>query len=243
MSRSIKDSEQTKKKILMAAINEFAEKGFNGARMSSIAAKAGVNQALLHYHFESKENLYHHIFQVAMGDGLDLLTVKIRKEIESWNAPPEIGLAAILYIMVCTNIETNNNDLNRIYAREIADGQGFIHDFARKYMFPRIMLFENFIKKGIKLGCFEISNPLMFSISIISFISDYIHGEDFIKDTKWHKELYKDRKKTLYNYLIEAAIKTLTPAGKTITPPVLSKDETAKLDFLINEIAELYQLK
>lgn len=45
-------------RILAAARKEFIAKGLGGARMRSIAAEAGVNQALLHYYHRSKERLY-----------------------------------------------------------------------------------------------------------------------------------------------------------------------------------------
>ncbi|XID92080.1 TetR/AcrR family transcriptional regulator [Paenibacillaceae bacterium WGS1546] len=45
-------------RILNAAEVIFARIGFAGCRMNDIAAKAGVNQALIHYYFESKEKLY-----------------------------------------------------------------------------------------------------------------------------------------------------------------------------------------
>ena len=45
-------------KILDAAREEFARVGIDGARVDRIAAKAGVNKAMLYYHFGSKENLY-----------------------------------------------------------------------------------------------------------------------------------------------------------------------------------------
>lgn len=44
--------------ILAAAEVEFAEAGFEGAGMKAIAARAGVSQGLLHYHFGNKEHLY-----------------------------------------------------------------------------------------------------------------------------------------------------------------------------------------
>ena len=44
--------------ILLAAMEEFNHKGVHGARMQSIADRAGVNKALLHYYFRSKERLY-----------------------------------------------------------------------------------------------------------------------------------------------------------------------------------------
>jgi len=51
-------SADTRAKILEAALREFSTLGFAGARMDHIAAAAGVNKALLYYHFDSKENLY-----------------------------------------------------------------------------------------------------------------------------------------------------------------------------------------
>jgi len=55
-----KDS--TEDKILEAAKNVFVTKGMDGARMQEIADEAGINKALLHYYFRSKEKLFEAIF-------------------------------------------------------------------------------------------------------------------------------------------------------------------------------------
>jgi len=55
-----KDS--TEDKILEAATNVFVSKGMEGARMQEIADEAGINKALLHYYFRSKEHLFEAIF-------------------------------------------------------------------------------------------------------------------------------------------------------------------------------------
>jgi len=52
---------ETEQKILDVARQEFVQKGFNGARMQDIADMAGINKAMLHYYFRSKEKLYHEI--------------------------------------------------------------------------------------------------------------------------------------------------------------------------------------
>lgn len=49
---------ETRPKILRAATEEFAENGLAGARIDRIAGKAGINKAMIYYHFSSKENLY-----------------------------------------------------------------------------------------------------------------------------------------------------------------------------------------
>lgn len=44
-------------KILKAAEEVFAEKGFDGARVDEIAKRAGVNKALIYYYFASKDQI------------------------------------------------------------------------------------------------------------------------------------------------------------------------------------------
>lgn len=48
----------TEQKIIAAARSVFTKKGFAGARTRDIAEEAGINLALLNYHFGSKENLF-----------------------------------------------------------------------------------------------------------------------------------------------------------------------------------------
>ncbi len=51
-------ADQTRARILDAAIRAFSEYGLAGARTEQIAEDAGVNKALLYYYFKSKEDLY-----------------------------------------------------------------------------------------------------------------------------------------------------------------------------------------
>jgi AcrR family transcriptional regulator len=55
----------TEEKILEAAKTVFHRKGFEGTRMQEIADEAGINKALLHYYFRTKENLFDAVFRAA----------------------------------------------------------------------------------------------------------------------------------------------------------------------------------
>ena len=56
-TKSEAKSADTEARILEAARSVFIRRGTAGARMQEIAAEAGVNQALLHYYFRSKDQL------------------------------------------------------------------------------------------------------------------------------------------------------------------------------------------
>lgn len=53
---------ETEIRIKEAARTVFLQKGYAGARMQHIADLAGINKALLHYYYRSKEKLYDVIF-------------------------------------------------------------------------------------------------------------------------------------------------------------------------------------
>ncbi len=50
--------EATRERILEAAVETFAEQGFLGASTREIARRAGTNQGLITYHFQSKDELW-----------------------------------------------------------------------------------------------------------------------------------------------------------------------------------------
>lgn len=66
--KSKKIEKDTEDKILEAAKQVFVKKGLDGARMQEIADEAGINKALLHYYFRSKEKLFTTIFRVELNN-------------------------------------------------------------------------------------------------------------------------------------------------------------------------------
>lgn len=56
----------TEGKIVEAAEKVFIENGMAGARMQQIADEAGINKALLHYYYRSKEKLFSIVFRTAL---------------------------------------------------------------------------------------------------------------------------------------------------------------------------------
>ena len=61
-------AEDSRSAILRAAIQEFAEQGAEGARTDAIARAAGVNKALLHYYFGTKDGLYEAVLEATFTD-------------------------------------------------------------------------------------------------------------------------------------------------------------------------------
>lgn len=58
------NDKQTEEKIFEAATDVFVDKGMDGARMQDIASHAGINKALLHYYFRTKEQLFNAVFEM-----------------------------------------------------------------------------------------------------------------------------------------------------------------------------------
>jgi len=59
----VKAAASTKDRILGAAEELFAQRGFDGASLRRVTAAAGVNLAAVNYHFGSKEKLVEHVLR------------------------------------------------------------------------------------------------------------------------------------------------------------------------------------
>ncbi len=97
-------STEKERHILQVARDVFLEKGKQGARMQEIAQRAGVNKAMLHYYFRSKEQLYAKVLEAEMtqfvrhlldavpeeGDFFQFLEVFVKSYIRKVAASPQL---------------------------------------------------------------------------------------------------------------------------------------------------------
>jgi TetR/AcrR family transcriptional regulator len=74
--------ENTENQILIAARQVFISKGFEGARMQEIADQAGINKALLHYYFRSKEKLFEAVFSEVASNLFPAMKQMLEAELE-----------------------------------------------------------------------------------------------------------------------------------------------------------------
>ena len=82
--RKERNALETKRRILEAAGHEFAAKGFDGARLGTIARAAAVQQALIHHYFGDKEGLHGEVVR----SGLAAMTEGVWELLSRMDAPP-----------------------------------------------------------------------------------------------------------------------------------------------------------
>ena len=65
---SIDGEENLKQKLLLSAINEFAEYGYEGARVDNIVKAAGCSKQTVYHHYGNKENLFIEVLEYTYND-------------------------------------------------------------------------------------------------------------------------------------------------------------------------------
>src|ERR1051325_9599261 len=63
-----RNPQQTQQRILEAALQEFAAKGFAGARVDVIARRARINKRMLYHYFGDKEGLFREVLRRKIGE-------------------------------------------------------------------------------------------------------------------------------------------------------------------------------
>ena len=72
--------QNTEDRIVDAAKKVFIAKGMDGARMQEIANEAGINKALLHYYFRTKNKLFEKVFSIVFSDVLHVIEQAVTNE-------------------------------------------------------------------------------------------------------------------------------------------------------------------
>jgi TetR/AcrR family fatty acid metabolism transcriptional regulator len=95
--------EDKRRVILDAALRVFAERGYAAARISDIAAEAGVGKGTVYLYFDSKEDLLMGVFEACVDDMLSMID-----ELVVSRAKPREGLRAFFDAaldLVASNVE------------------------------------------------------------------------------------------------------------------------------------------
>lgn len=219
MKKNEKIQANKKSLILEAAKKEFAEKGFDGARMESIAKRAGVNKALLHYHYTNKENLYREVL-----DQHSLFDAKLINRIAEYSntvrmSPPE-KLYIAIYLLININIDTMDDDFRKILSREMTEEREHFRKIVQSYIIPRHEAFAGIIIEGIESGHFASKNPLFVVISLNTFIMTLINTRNLIKGSSWYNRIYGKRyRETLFDFMVDHTFRALCPPGRELNIP------------------------
>ena len=196
-------------KILRAARKVFTENGFAGARMQAIAREAGVNKALLHYYFRSKEKLY----QAVLKQILTQVWETIRREMGAGEKAQ--GIEEIIHTVVSAYIRTlkGNPDFPCIMLHEISSGGKNIPVILSELfstfgdIFSRIMAG---VAKSMSEGRLKPMEPVHIVMNLVGMIISTFLAKPFmpaIYRRVFQKELIMDD--AFYEERIRAVTETL----------------------------------
>ena len=144
----------TRGRILKAAIDEFASRGYDAAGVDRIATRARVNKALIYYYFANKRGLYHEILHASLQE----LAAPLRGVIDG-HGDAAAKLAAYITTLV-EHLEAHPH-LPPIMLRELADGGRHLDVETLRQMLTLPPLLFRLVGQGQEEGTFGPFDPLM----------------------------------------------------------------------------------
>lgn len=169
----MKLTEIKRKNILDAAIEEFREQGFLGAKTTSIAKRANVSSRTLYNHFESKEALFEAISQIM---------IEQNSRMEPVPYDPDRDLADQLkdalwrYVEVIT--EETALGLNRMVISELIrdldrSRQFFAETVAHDYPMRRL------IAEAMEAGAIRKADPALATNQLLALVKNFFFWPEF----------------------------------------------------------------
>lgn len=165
-----------KAEILQAALDEFVQYGKKGARMQAIADKAGVNKAMLHYYFSSKENLHQEVIQRVINHAFSEISATIEA-----NKEPKEQVRALIgtyYDFIAAFPELPHLILHEINSNPVEIASLFSHIIIGDNQAPQTIL--HVIRQGTEQKQFREVDPRQFLITILSSVIFFFVGKPLL---------------------------------------------------------------
>ena len=169
-----RDADRSQLAILEAARDEFSQRGLAGARMDSIAERAGLNKRLIYYYFGSKDDLF---LAVLEGTYADIREAEQRlhlDEVEPVEAIRRLVSFTWHYYLDHPEFITLLNSENLHRAAHLKRS-GRIQEMNS----PLVALLDGVLERGRRDGLFRAGvDPVQLYISIASLCYFYLSNND-----------------------------------------------------------------
>jgi AcrR family transcriptional regulator len=159
-----RSAEESKKRILTAALKVFSEHGYRGACMRLIAEQAGISVGGVYLYFKNKEELC----LTMMKERMDDLSAELERAIDI-GKPQD---AIVSYIKIHLEYAKQHRELILTYNKD--QGFSFGVDLKRKFAKKQRRLIQSIINNGIKSGDFAQCNEEEIARIIIGIIRGYV---------------------------------------------------------------------
>ena len=151
----------TKARLLEGAGEEFAEKGFELARVRAICDRAGANLAAINYHFGDKEHLYVEVLREAHRCGLDPQEERFDRQL----SPAERLRTFIHHFLGRVLVMNQPEDWqHRLMLREMLSPTPFSEVLVREMIRPRFELVRGLMREICPEADDRRLNALVFSV-------------------------------------------------------------------------------
>lgn len=149
-----RDSDASRQRIWKAAAEAFARRGFDGAKVDAIAADAGINKAMLYYHFADKLTLYRAILR-------DMFAAVARAtgEVRSSGGSPEAQLRG--YVAALVQAAGDRPYFPAIWLREIAEDGEHLDESIFAEMRAVLGSLGAILKDGVDAGIWRPVDPFL----------------------------------------------------------------------------------
>jgi AcrR family transcriptional regulator len=192
----------TEEIILQAARKVFREKGLEGSRMQEIADEAGINKALLHYYFRSKEKLFMKIFSEAIQSMLPSVRISLQ-EVETLSQ--FLGFFISQYYKLLYELPW----LPRFILQEVNRNPQLIRDILGDRELP-IKEIEQLIKNDVEKGLIRPISVEHLMVNVISMIIFPFAGRPVIQtmifrdDMVSYQKFLEERSTEVSHFVINA---------------------------------------
>jgi TetR/AcrR family transcriptional regulator len=160
--REKRDPDATRRALLEAGARLFPESGYDGTSVVDLAARAGVNKALISYHFGGKRGLYVAVLESAFAEMADRLLA-----VEETASDARAGLRGFLSAFAAMTRE--RPDFPALFLRDALSAG--IEPAVAPHLLKILGVTQRLAARGVREGVFRRVDPVLLHLGLVGSLA------------------------------------------------------------------------
>jgi TetR/AcrR family transcriptional regulator len=156
-----RDSVATREALVAAGTELFAERGYDGVPVAAIADKAGVNKAMINYHFGGKRKLYVAIVNATFSE----IVASVERLAAATRPAPDV--LRELVALVGEVATRHHPHFCTMMLREVVSGGKHLEPEVMDKPVRMLEAVQSIVARGVREGDFRPVDPLLTHLSLV----------------------------------------------------------------------------
>jgi AcrR family transcriptional regulator len=189
--------DERRKQIVKFATSLFVKRGYDRTSVRELARSLGMSQGGLYHYIGSKEDIQDLILRFLIDNQMKRIAA-YRDKVANLSPTEALRQSIIMRLEDVDDVQDLSNFVNHVMVNLTEDKRQIVYEYAGRI----VAYFEELLRKGMKAGEFQMSNPSLVAHSIVVLGDAWAQRRWFLRKRTTLEEYAREQSELILNAIV-----------------------------------------